>query len=283
MPFETNKRTASLVLMIAVVLFISFAVLGGIQKPKNFPNAITGTDARTVEIDSLRERVIEVTSPSHTVEPGWENAKAQSDDGLWVYDVFTPPRIFINPETGDFEPTSYQFDSGDIEPELSIMEVKRPLFLFQLSGFVENSLINASQSILLIENTQNGETLRLRFKEGAVIGNGVNMKSFKISKKTTEAGAIQRVGELQIEMIDHSHLLLRSSEIAYEMDFQLRMRFGAETFELSTEEPTYQSEGYQIAWKYENTAYPDFEFEILNLDSSVIHPIFLKSYLSQDP
>ncbi len=283
MPFEPTNKTASLTLAIAVTLFVSFAVLGAIQKPEYFPNAITGNYVRSGEIDSLRERVTEATRPSETFELGWEGANAQSDDGLWVYDVFTPPRIFINPETGAFEPTSYQFDKGEVEPELSILEVKRPLFQFQLSGFVENSLTNASQSILLIEDTQNGGTLRLRFEEGAVIGDDIKMKSFEISKKTTEAGAIQRVGELLIEMNDHSHLLLKSSEIAYKMDIQLRMRFGAETFELSREEPTYQAKRYQITWKFENAAYPDFEFEILNLDSSAIHPIFLKSYLFQHP
>lgn len=85
---------------------------------------------------------IAVSSPASET---WEPAPAQSAGEKWIYDVFTPPKIYYNTETKQFTvvpPVSTP--TGTTTPEvvvpqtfgLQLVKVEQPLFRLQLVGYV---------------------------------------------------------------------------------------------------------------------------------------------------
>ncbi|MGB0744485.1 MAG: hypothetical protein ACPGSB_08155 [Opitutales bacterium] len=74
---------------------------------------------------------------SVTVDPSWPEPGPQSSGPLWIYDVFTPPKIYINKE-GDFDPIPPR---GFIEKPpfgIYLAEISRKPYRLQIQGFSGN-------------------------------------------------------------------------------------------------------------------------------------------------
>lgn len=83
---------------------------------------------------------IAVSSPASQT---WADAPSQTAGPKWIYDVFTPPKIYYNTESKTFvvEPPVAVID-GPKDPEqpdpfgLELVKVEQPLFRLQLVGYV---------------------------------------------------------------------------------------------------------------------------------------------------
>lgn len=115
----------------------------------------------------------------------WPEAEAQSRGDDWVYDVFTPPVIYYNRESGEFTvtPPSYGVpvaDAADTTFEVSLVEVRQEPYRVQLRGYIGDD----DAYIATFELMETGETVIGR--EGKVFDRGqFTLNSFEVRQTTT--------------------------------------------------------------------------------------------------
>jgi hypothetical protein len=99
---------------------------------------------------------------STEVEAVWPEAEEQAPGEL--YDVFTPPKIYVD-SSGTFQFTPpYEEDAVEPLPPLDVYfaDVQRKAYRIQLEGFIEEDLNDASKSLLLLFNEETGRQVRAR-------------------------------------------------------------------------------------------------------------------------
>lgn len=97
---------------------------------------------------------------SSEVAATWPEATEQAPGEL--YDVFTPPEIYIdNDGTFIFKPP---YDDTKPKPPFGVYlaEIKRDAYRIQLEGYIEEDLSDASKSLLLLSNEETGTQVRAR-------------------------------------------------------------------------------------------------------------------------
>ena len=69
----------------------------------------------------------------------WESPQPRTDEPAWTYDLFTPPTIYRQPETGEWLASLPAMSRSSVREhrheELELLEVRRPPFRLQLVGF----------------------------------------------------------------------------------------------------------------------------------------------------
>ena len=88
----------------------------------------------------------------------WPKAKEQAKGEM--FDLFTPPEIFIN-ENGDFVfRPPYAVDA--LGPfGVHLLEINLDPYRFQLEGFVEEDRYDQNQTTILVHSVEDGKSLRL--------------------------------------------------------------------------------------------------------------------------
>lgn len=117
----------------------------------------------------------------------WPDPPAQSRGHDWVYDVFTPPVIYFNPDTKEFTVTPPVFAAPIVAAtetpfEVELVAVKQEPYRLQLVGYAGND----TDYIAHIEIVETGAVILAR--AGAVYpeakGN-FTLKSFEVRRVTT--------------------------------------------------------------------------------------------------
>lgn len=260
---SVSQKSMMITLLVGIVLFAGGVVVAAFQKPNVDAPANTVKSGATItdEVETRASHVLNYESPEFIA---WAAPATDNGDSEWRYDVFTPPRIYINPETGNFEPTAYQFEKEVEIPELELISVSRPLFRFQLTGYIENSLTDAEQSILLIEDLESDETKQIRFERGATVGDEYRMLSFEILRRATDAGAIIRSGQLAIANVKGEQMLLTSTELAFLDGYVLEMSYGGNAFTLTNDAPEFADETVSVRFFPTQSNFPEFHFEVFD-------------------
>ena len=88
----------------------------------------------------------------------WPEAKEQAKGEM--YDLFTPPEIFLS-ENGDFvfRPPYAVAPKGPFG--INLLSINKDLYRFQLEGFIERNKDDQSQTIILVHSVEDGKILRL--------------------------------------------------------------------------------------------------------------------------
>lgn len=139
-----------LILAISVGLFVvglAFFVL--------FPNnkGVSSTSPK------LEKTFSSVDLPTFgTTQADWPEATEQAKGEM--YDLFTPPEIYINAR-GEFVFRPPYFVSSDDPFGVSLLEVNRNPYRFQLEGYVEEDRDNQGKTLILLHSIEDGYSLRL--------------------------------------------------------------------------------------------------------------------------
>lgn len=119
----------------------------------------------------------------------WNDAPTQSRGQDWLYDVFTPPVIYYNPQTGSFTVTPPANSEPRVaartdEPyDIELLEVKQEPYRIQLVGYVGA----ADNPLATFEIAGSGEMVVGR--PGKLFDrHEFTLKSFNIAPRTTPAG-----------------------------------------------------------------------------------------------
>lgn len=95
---------------------------------------------------------------SATVNAEWPEAQEQAKGEL--YDLFTPPEIYVN-SRGEFVFRTPYFVSSNDPFGIQLVDVVRNPYRFQLDGFVEEDRKDSSKTTILIHSVADGRSLRM--------------------------------------------------------------------------------------------------------------------------
>lgn len=154
-------------------------------------------------------------------EVRWDPPTSQSEDGRWVYDLFTPPKIYIDPETNLFSVIPYTGPRGEAPFGIDLVRVERPLYRFRFEGFIEEDPQDAGRSLIRLYNR---ETERLELvRVGDERGEGdFRVVDFRLQREIGESGLLETKAELEIEDLRlNERVVMELGETRYADTFRL--------------------------------------------------------------
>ncbi len=124
----------------------------------------------------------------------WPSAKDQSTG--WNYDVFTPPKIYL--ENGKF--TNIPYEEIVVVPPppfgIYLSTIDRVPYRIQLVGYIEEDLSDSSKSLMLFVDEESGDNVRGRL-DGDLSKYEFTVKNFEITRMT-EDGMMLKVAKVTI-------------------------------------------------------------------------------------
>ena len=254
-------------LLFGVQLMLFFGLGWGpeVKNPSGDSPAMSDTQAASV----LAARFEQLLSAKSQKDPVWREPTAPLE-GQWWYDLFTPPRIFRNPLTGIFEPTAFQFENSEPPVVLNLQGFYYPEFQFQLVGFVEEANGSLSAAVLLIEDRRTGRTHRIRFEQGAPIGEDYHMVALSMGRSASETGTVTQEAQLILRRADGSEIPLHSGSITHSPEPVLQLKLGEQDFEIHKENTAVTVGSYEITWiRTHDSPEIAFECRVIDLHSAV--------------
>jgi hypothetical protein len=149
-----NKIYDKLLLLIAVLLLAGGAFLY-LQKAGQAPTLSAPVNAEPADNPYVPETV-----PSTEItEANWPEVEVQSTG--WRYDVFTPPKIFID-EFGRFSEVGWEPPVPPPPFGIYLEEIVRKPYRIQLEGYIEEDPEDPSKTLLLMYNEEAQRQVRAR-------------------------------------------------------------------------------------------------------------------------
>lgn len=211
----------------------------------------------------------------YPAEPGpvWTPPIPQGMDGTWLYEVFSPPRIYIHPDTGAFESDAYVKPPELQYPDVDAVELRKPLFSWQLIGFVEEDV--AGQYVLLLRNLPGEQVVRL------IPGKSDNwpeslpeFQSFKVKRIPRPDGSLQQVGVLCLADPDRNGIrVLRTDEPALSGGISVAFRVGGEHHTVDSIGASVDWGGFSVCLAKVNESLAVCEWEIRHNPTGEIQKI----------
>ena len=253
-----NRNYDKLLLIIAVLLLaigISFVFIGGSGTGKQIPNlSPVGSDYSPLPLPKF-----------DTTEATWAEASEQSTG--WIYDVFTPPKIYINLDTGEWVSEGWT-PAPDVPFGVYLAELSRALYRLQLVGYIEEDFKDASKSLLLVVDQETDDNLRVRVGEVNAAAQ-FEVKDFQIKRVFGDDGSITKLATATLlDSRTNKEVVLTHGQILYTNGVSIVVR--------SDEDPT-------IEWKPKvigdsiSTDLGDFTLAKIDLNNATID--ILKDHL----
>ena len=189
----------------------------------------------------------------------WPEAPKQSTG--WVYDVFTPPQIFLDNE-GNFTIKPPYEDVVVVEPfGLYLAKLERPLYRVQMDGYIEEDYNDTSKTLLLFHDIESGGSVRARIGT-TVDSSAFKVHSFDVSREFGEDGSLTKSATAQIiDLRTDDMITLSHGEALYAegIDIELRSRED-QTVQVF---PTFEGQEF-------STSLGEYKVEAINLDARTI-------------
>lgn len=189
-----------LVLLIAMLLFAWVGVRAIIEVREL--DSIAGQGRALLSEQKVNAPSYEASAPeSNTVT--WQSAKSQSRGDDWVFDVFTPPVIYYDPNSSEFAvtpPSKQIVDTGEAlwaAFDVELIDVRQRPYKLQLVGYAGSE----GSYLAYFENTKTGALVYLRVgQENPDLG--VRLTSFQEQTieiaKDEETPVIETVGVARV-------------------------------------------------------------------------------------
>ena len=149
-----NKIYDKLLLAIAVIV-LAGGVFLYIQKSSVAPSLNSPVDVQTADKPYLPETVSSQT-PS---DVNWPEAPEQSTG--WRYDVFTPPKIFID-ENGQFSEEGWEPPVPPPPFGIYLARIERKPYRIQIEGSIQEDLTDVSKVRLIMKDEEAQKTVFVR-------------------------------------------------------------------------------------------------------------------------
>jgi len=151
-----NKIYDKLLLAIAVLL-----LAGGVFLYLQKSDATPSLDA-PVNVQPADNPYAPVgVTASSSVDASWPEATGNPSRPEWIYDVFTPPKIYIGPD-GDFRQTGWEPPIPPPPFGIYLAEIERKPYRLQLEGYIEEDRSDPSKTLLLMFNEEVQQQVRAR-------------------------------------------------------------------------------------------------------------------------
>lgn len=186
-----NKIYDKLSLAVAV-LFLAGGVFLYLQKSGQAPSSSAPINVEPADNPYQPEAV--PTSESH--EASWPEPVAQSAGPEWVYDVFTPPEIYID-QDGNFVPTGWKPTPPPPPFGIYLSEIVRKPYRIQIEGYIEEDRSDSSKTLLLMFDEEAQKQVRLRPGDENA-DSGFKLLSFDIQRIRDGDNNIEVVAQAKI-------------------------------------------------------------------------------------
>lgn len=184
-----NKIYDKLLLVVALLLLAGGAFLY-LQKSGQAPILSAPVNAEPADNPYVPETV----PSSEVTEANWPEAEVQSTG--WRYDVFTPPKIFID-AFGRFSEEGWEPPVPPPPFGIYLADIERKPYRIQLEGYIEEDPEDPSKTLLLMYNEEAQKQVRARpgdEKPGAEF----KLLSFDIERNRDADNNIEIVAEATI-------------------------------------------------------------------------------------
>ena len=203
-----------LILAITAVLFVAglaFFVLFPSNKEISVKSPKSEKRFSTVAIESFE-----------STQADWPEASEQAKGEM--YDLFTPPEIYIN-ALGEFVFRPPYFVSSDDPFGVTLLDVNRNPYRFQLEGFVEEDRADQTKTIILLHSVEDGYSLRLSPNDSNS-QYGFNLLDWNIERETDENGNYSVVAKLKLKDTQSGEVVhLTHNEDYYEEKISVVLSF----------------------------------------------------------
>ena len=211
-----NKIYDKLLLFIAV-LILSGGVFLYIQKAGATRSLKVAIDVQPADSPYLPEAV-SLTTPS---EVNWPEASEQSTG--WRYDVFTPPKIFID-ENGQFSEEGWEPPEPPSPFGIYLSQIERKPYRIQIEGYMQEDLTDVSKTLVLMFNEEAQKQIFARPGEEKPEAE-FKLLSFDIERLYDEDNNIQKIARATIlDQRSGDEVVLIDGERRYDSGFTVVIR-----------------------------------------------------------
>ena len=210
-----------------LLLFIALLVLAGgvflyIQKAGATRSPKVPIDVQPAESPYLPEAV-SLTTPS---EVNWPEASEQSTG--WRYDVFTPPKIFID-ENGQFSEEGWEPPVPPAPFGIYLAGIERKSYRIQIEGYMQEDITDASKTLLLMFNEETQKQVRVRPGDEMTDAE-FKLLSFDIQRLRDEYNNIQKIARaIILDQRSGEEVVLIDGERRYDSGFTVVLRSDEDT------------------------------------------------------
>ncbi|MDQ8194416.1 hypothetical protein QEH59_08260 [Coraliomargarita sp. SDUM461004] len=152
-----NKIYDKLILAVAVLLLAGGVALY-LKQANATPSMSAPVNAQTG--DSPYEAV--PMKPSQSVDASWPEVEAQPSGPKWIYDVFTPPKIYVDMSTGEFSADPPVQVAPPPPFGVYLASIDRKPYRIQLEGYIEEDRSDPSKTLLLLFDEEAQKQVRAR-------------------------------------------------------------------------------------------------------------------------
>lgn len=235
-----------IILVIGIVVLavvVGMTLLGGVEIAD--PRINTPVDAPLlVELDTIEVPVFPELSPS------WSKPQPQdSDEPLWLFGVFTPPKIFIDRD-GSFSAQPPAVPTAPDPFGVRFLGLTKKEYRFQFEGYVQEDPLDSKKSLALIFDKSGvdslTQTIRARIGD-ALPDKGARIEDIIIKREFNDDGVIMVTERLVIfdERLGES-VSLNMGEVKFLDEFTLGFEstITAERVEVESGSPSFLLNGY---------------------------------------
>jgi hypothetical protein len=232
------KKIYDKLFLVIAVLFLSMGVYLCIKNIGLAPALPTSVEIEVMD-NPYQYEAIPTAEPQ---QANWPEPVAQSAGPEWIYDVFTPPEIYID-QAGNFVPTGWKPTPPPPPFGVYLSDIVRKPYRIQLEGYIEEDRTDPSKSLLFLFDEEGQKQVRLRPGNESVASE-FKVISFDITRLRDADGNIQKEAKASIldsrtgkeVILTHGQrlfqedvtVIVRSDEIA---DFKTELTKAPSTFE----------------------------------------------------
>lgn len=179
------------------------------------------------------------------VNADWPEAKEQAKGEM--FDLFTPPEIFINGR-GEFVFRPPYFVTSNDPFGVHLAEIKMNPYRFQLEGFVEEDRYDQTKTIILVHSVEDGRSLRLSPGDHAA-EYGFKILDWRVERNFDEEENTEVIAWLKLEDdLTNRIINLRHDEDLYEDKIEV-------VFEVDNSNESYVLSGANTSFFVEGIEY----------------------------
>ena len=204
-------------LLVAALLILAGGVFLYLQKSGAVPSLNAPINVQTADKPYLPETVSSQTPG----EVNWPEASEQSTG--WRYDVFTPPKIFID-ENGQFSEEGWEPPAPPPPFGIYLAQIERKVYRIQIEGYMQEDPTDASKSLLLMFNEEAHKQVLARPGEEKTEAE-FKLLSFDVERLYNEDGNIQKIAKATIlDQRSGEEVVLIAGERRYDSGFTAILR-----------------------------------------------------------
>ena len=237
-----------LILLIAV-----FAVAGGVRL--YLQKTAKARDLESpVKVQPADKPYVAVPVPeTPSAEAEWPDAPEQSTG--WTYDVFTPPKIYLD-ENGQFTAEGWVPPPPEEPFGIYLVGLERDAYRIQIQGYIEEDRQDPSKNLVLLYDEERGVPVRLRAGDRNEAAE-LEVLDFNIERKiNAQMGEVEIIAQATIrDLRTGEELSLTEGERRYNNGITVSLR--------SNEDPSFGIELTEAGVTFENER---FQYKLLSIN-----------------